>query len=116
MDYDVRARRRKSGDHARANGAANGAVPLSRSGGVLQAAVRDVRAAATGAALVTSFCRRLVLVRATAAEFRLFGVDEAAIALGVDERVNGVLRGRARNELAVPAPPSCMAGHPDVGG
>src|SRR4029453_8667987 len=58
----------------------------------------------------------LVLVHATAAEFRLGGVDERAIALGVDERVHRVLRGGARNELAVPAPPSCMRGHPDVGG
>src|SRR5262245_11725201 len=54
-------------------------------------------------------------MRATGAEFRLGVVDEFAIALGVDERVNGVLRGGARHEFAVPAPPSCMAGHPDVG-
>ena len=45
----------------------------------------------------------LVLMHATAAEFRLGGVEENAIALGVDEGINGVLRGRARNELAVPA-------------
>src|SRR5262249_18009387 len=63
-----------------------------------------------------TFWRLLVLVHPTAAEFRLGGVDEAAIALGVDERVNGVLRGRARDELAVPAPPSCMGRRPDVGG
>ena len=42
-------------------------------------------------------------MHATAAEFRLGGVEENAIALGVDEAINGVLRGRARNELAVPA-------------
>src|SRR5262245_64126033 len=57
-----------------------------------------------------------MLVHATSAEFRFGGVDEGSIALGVDERVNGVLRGSARNELTVPAPPSCMGGHPDVGG
>src|SRR5262245_25098214 len=57
-----------------------------------------------------------VLVHATASELRLGRVDEGAIALGVDERVNGVLRGRTRNELAVPAPPPCVSGHPDVSG
>src|SRR5262245_51988585 len=57
----------------------------------------------------------VLLVRAPFAEFRFGGVDVSAVALGVDERLYGILRSGAREELAVPAPPSCMARHPDVG-
>ena len=60
--------------------------------------------------------RRLLLVHATASEFRLGGVDEGAVALRVDERIRRMLLGLACDELPVPAPPSCMGGHPDVGG
>ena len=49
------------------------------------------------------------------AEFRLGSVEVGAVALGVDERVRRVLRGLARDELAVPAPRSRARGHPDVG-
>src|SRR5688500_2953302 len=57
-----------------------------------------------------------MLVHPTLAQFRFGGIDESAVALGVDERVYRVLRSGARDELAVPAPRTRMVGHPDVGG
>jgi hypothetical protein len=42
------------------------------------------------------------LVRAPLAQFRFGGIDERAVAVGVDERAAGVLRSGARDELAVP--------------
>src|SRR5262245_41766034 len=50
-----------------------------------------------------------------AVEFCLSGVDVGAIPVRVDERVHGILRGAACDELAVPAPPSGMTRHPDIG-
>lgn len=50
------------------------------------------------------------------AESRLGRVDVGTVALRVDEWIRRVPRGGAGDELAVPAPPSCMAGHPDVRG
>src|SRR3954467_7612596 len=50
------------------------------------------------------------------AELRLGSVDVGTVTLRVDERFHRVLRGGASDKLAVPAPPSCMAGHPDVSG
>src|SRR5438270_4624556 len=47
---------------------------------------------------------------------RLSSVNVGAITLRIDERFYRVLRGGAGDELAVPAPRSCMAGHPDVRG
>ena len=43
-------------------------------------------------------------------------VDVGSVALGVDERVHWALGRVACDELPVPAPCSCMVGHPDVGG
>src|SRR4029450_12510677 len=40
--------------------------------------------------------------------------DKSAVALGVDKRVDRVLRGGACDELAIPAPRSRMVGDPDV--
>src|SRR5471030_1635365 len=49
-------------------------------------------------------------------ELRLSRVDVGSVTFRVDERLYRALRGGAGDELAVPAPPSCMAGHPDVSG
>src|SRR5438067_8176249 len=50
------------------------------------------------------------------AVFRLSIVDVGAITLRIDEWFYRILRGGACDELAVPAPRSCMARHPDVRG
>src|SRR5688572_21040023 len=51
--------------------------------------------------------RAALLVHPPLAQFRFGGIDESAVALGVDERVHGVLRSGARGEFSVPPPPSC---------
>src|SRR5262245_58760636 len=50
------------------------------------------------------------------AQLRLGVVDVSAIAFGVDERVDRVLRGGACDELAISAPRSRMVRNPDVNG
>src|SRR4029434_5339990 len=58
---------------------------------------------------------KTALVRPPFASSRLGGVDVSAIAVGIDERLYWVRCRGARDELAVPAPPSCMTRHPDIG-
>ena len=55
------------------------------------------------------------LVGSSLTEFGLGGIEVRAIALGVDERVHWILRSSARDEFAVPGPPSGVARHPDIG-
>src|SRR5215210_1072814 len=57
-----------------------------------------------------------VLMHESPAVLRLGSVDVGTVTLRVDERSHRVLRGGAGDKLTVPAPPSCMAGHPDVSG
>src|SRR5438105_455541 len=52
----------------------------------------------------------------SSAVFRLTIVDVGAVTLRIDEWFYRILRGGAGDELAVSAPRSCMAGHPDVRG
>jgi len=54
------------------------------------------------------------LVHPAAAEVLLGGVDVGAIAVRIDERIDWVFRSGAGDELAIPPPPSCVAGDPDI--
>src|SRR5881275_2921525 len=56
------------------------------------------------------------LVHESLAVFRLGIIDVRAVTRWDDERLYRILRVTARDELAVSAPRSRMAGHPDVGG
>src|SRR5206468_2646355 len=56
------------------------------------------------------------LMHESAAVFRLSVVDVGAVTRRIDEWLYRVFGGAARDELAIPAPRSCMAGHPYVGG
>src|SRR4051794_31610163 len=56
------------------------------------------------------------LMHKSSAVFRLGIVDVGAVTRGVDERLYRILRDGGGDELTVPAPLSCMAGHPDIRG